>query len=62
MPTRIDDSKYWRAQADAARSIADQLLHPESRTVMLQIALGYAALARFADRRQKDRDLKRHTD
>jgi hypothetical protein len=55
MPQRIDDPKRWRAQAEAARTIADQLRDPERKRVLVNIALGYMELARMAEARDADR-------
>lgn len=60
MPHRIDDARRWRARAEEARTIADQMRHPESRRIMLGIAVSYVALAQLAEERdankQKCRD------
>jgi hypothetical protein len=59
MGSRIDDPRYWRAHAEEARAVADQLTHSESKKVMLEIALGYLSLARLAEQKQADKRLKR---
>jgi hypothetical protein len=53
MPHRVDDARRWRAQAEAARTIADQMTDPERKRVMVDIALGYMELARMADARDR---------
>jgi hypothetical protein len=55
MPHRIDDARRWRAQAEEARTIADQLTNPESKRIMLGIALGYVQLAQQAEAREANR-------
>jgi hypothetical protein len=58
MGSRIDNPSYYRARAEEAKTIADQMTHPESRRVMESIALSYLTLARFAEHRQSERRLK----
>jgi hypothetical protein len=52
MPHRIDVAKHWRARAEEARALADQLRDPESRRIMLGIAVSYVILARRAEERE----------
>jgi hypothetical protein len=51
MPHRVDDSRRWRARAEEARELADQLANPESKRIMLGIAVSFVALARIAEER-----------
>jgi hypothetical protein len=51
MPHRIDDAKHWRAQAEKARELAEQLTNPESKRLMLGIAVSFVALAQIAAER-----------
>jgi hypothetical protein len=39
MPNRIEDAKHWRGRAEEARDLAEQLKDPESRRIMLGIAV-----------------------
>jgi hypothetical protein len=55
MPHRLDDARRWRARAEEARELADQLAHPESKRLMLGIALSFMALAQIADERDAAR-------
>lgn len=55
MPQSIDDARRWRAQAEAARTIADQMTNPECKRVLVDIALGYMELARIAEAREVSR-------
>ena len=55
MPHRIDEARRWRAQAEEARSIADQLANPDCKRIMLGIALGYVQLAQLAETRDAGR-------
>ena len=56
MPHRVDSAKHWRARAEEARDIAEQLKNPESKRVMLGIAVSYIALAQMASKRERPRD------
>jgi hypothetical protein len=51
MPHRIDEAKRWRARAEEARELAEQLTHPESKRIMLGIAVSFVALAQIAGER-----------
>jgi hypothetical protein len=53
MPHRIDDARQWRARAEEARDLAEQLAKPEAKRIMLGIAVSYVALAQMADERDK---------
>lgn len=55
MPHRIDDARQWRARAEEARDLAEQLAKPEAKRIMLGIAVSYVALAQMADERDKGR-------
>jgi hypothetical protein len=52
MPHRIDDARHWRARAEEARELAAQLTNPESKRIMLGIAVSFAALAQLAVARE----------
>jgi hypothetical protein len=51
MPHRIDDARRWRVRAEEARELANQLTNPESKRLMLGIALSFIALAQLAAER-----------
>jgi hypothetical protein len=52
MPGRIDDASVWRARAEEARDLAHHLRDPESKRIMLGIAVSYVILAERAEERQ----------
>jgi hypothetical protein len=60
VPHRIDDARQWRARAEEARELAEQLTSPEAKRIMLGIAVSYVALAQMANERDKARDHRRH--
>jgi len=43
MPSRksVWDPEHWRFRAEEARTVADQMTHEESRTIMRRIAMDY---------------------
>ena len=41
----IWDPEHWRFRAEETRTVADQMTHEESRTIMRRIALDYDRLA-----------------
>jgi hypothetical protein len=51
VPHRIDDARRWRARAEEARELAEQLANPESKRIMLGIAVSFVALAQIAAER-----------
>jgi hypothetical protein len=55
MPHRIDDARRWRARAEEARDLAEQLSNPEGKRIMLGIAVSYVALAQLAEEREATR-------
>ena len=48
MPFRNDPAGHWRFRAEEARTIADQMTHEESRTIMRRITMDYDRLAKLA--------------
>jgi hypothetical protein len=48
MPSR-NDPGHWRFRAEEARTVADQMTHEESRTIMRRIAMDYDCLAKLAE-------------
>jgi hypothetical protein len=53
MPRRIDNSRHWRARAEEARELAEQMTNPEAKRIMLGIAVSYVGLAQIADQREE---------
>jgi hypothetical protein len=51
MPRRIDSAGHWRARAEEAREMAEQMANPEAKRIMLGIAVSYVALAQMAEER-----------
>jgi hypothetical protein len=51
MPSRkfVWDPEHWRFRAEEARTVADQMTHEESRTIMRRIAMDYDRLAKLAE-------------
>jgi len=43
---RFWDPEHWRFRAEETRTVADQMTHEESRTIMRRIALDYDRLAK----------------
>ena len=41
--------EHWRFRAEEARTVADQMTHEESRTIMRRIAMDYDRLAKLAE-------------
>ena len=46
---RFWDPQHWRFRAEETRTVADQMTHEESRTIMRRIALDYDQLAKLAE-------------
>jgi hypothetical protein len=59
MPQRIDDARQWRARAEEARDLAEQLTNPECRRILLGIAVSYIALAQLVQDRDAIRGRRR---
>ena len=55
MSRQIDNVKHWRARAEEAHAMANQLTNPEGRRTMLGIAVSYVALAQIAEKRDAKR-------
>jgi hypothetical protein len=51
----VDDPSHWRARAEEARTLADEMHDEASRRMMLEIAEGYERLAKHAEERAKKR-------
>jgi hypothetical protein len=46
---RFWDPEHWRFRAEETRTVADQMTHEESRTIMRRIAMDYDRLAKLAE-------------
>ena len=55
MPHRMDDARRWRARAEEARDLAEQLGNLEGKRIMLGIAVSYVAWAQMAEQRNAGR-------
>ena len=54
MPSSFaNDPKHWRARADEARKLADDMNDPQSKEMMLGIAEDYDRLAERAEKRSQ---------
>jgi hypothetical protein len=49
--SKVSDPQHWRRRAEEARTLADELTHPEAKHKMLKIAEDYEELARRAAER-----------
>jgi hypothetical protein len=49
---RNRNPEYWRARAEAARTVAESLAHAECKRMMLQVADDYEKLASGAEERE----------
>ena len=47
----LDNARHWRARAEEARDLAEQMANPEAKRIMLGIAVSYVALAHMAEER-----------
>ena len=50
----INDPKHWRERAEEARTVADELIDPDSKRKTLRIADDYEKIARRAEKRLQD--------
>jgi len=52
----LEDPAHWRARAEEARTLADQMKHDEkSRQTMLRIVADYERMAKHAEERASHR-------
>ena len=56
MPSRFWDPAHWRFRAEEARTVADEMTHEESRTIMRRIAMDYDRLAKLAEVQLADQE------
>ena len=54
------DPQHWRFRAEEARTVADQMIHEEARTIVRRIANDYDRLAKVAEEQLADQE-KRET-
>ena len=47
----INDPAHWRDRAEEARRIAEEMVDPDAKRMMLNIAAGYDRLAQHAETR-----------
>jgi hypothetical protein len=47
-----DDPEYWRKRAEEARTLADQMIEAHTKAIMLEIAVSYDKIAKWADERR----------
>jgi hypothetical protein len=59
MSHRVDEAHQWRARAEEARDLSEQLTNAESKRIMLGIAVSYIALAQNANKRDAARGRRR---
>ena len=52
MQQRIDDARQWRARAEEARTLAEQMTNTEAKQLVLGIAVSYLTLAQMAEERK----------
>jgi hypothetical protein len=48
-----DDPEHWRLRGEELRVVAEDILDPKSRTILLRIADDYEKLAQRAEQRAK---------
>ena len=46
MNWRLFDAAYWHERAEESRAVADEIIDPECKSIMLRVAEGYESLAR----------------
>jgi hypothetical protein len=55
----MNNPKHWRDRAEEARVNAENMIDPESKRMMLEIADGYKRLAQRAELRLRDSEKSR---
>jgi hypothetical protein len=53
---RFWDPEHWRFRAEETRTVADEMTHEESRTIMRRIAMDYDRLAKLAEVQLADQE------
>ena len=53
---RFWDPQRWRFRAEEARTVADQMIHEEARSIMRRIANDYDHLAKVAEEQLADQE------
>ena len=63
MPSRnfVVAPEHWRFRAEEARTVADQMIHEEARTIMRRIAMDYDRLAKLAEVQLIQEEIDRNT-
>ena len=63
MPSRnfVVAPEHWRFRAEEARTVADQMTHEETRTIMRRIAMDYDRLAKLAEVQLIQEEIDRNT-
>jgi hypothetical protein len=57
----VVDPQHWRFRAEEACTVADEMTHEESRTIMRRIAMDYDRLTMLAEVAPSVRVLRRKT-
>ena len=53
MPSAREDASYWRSLASEARAVAEGVMDPVAKQIMLKIAAAYERLAALVEARNK---------
>jgi hypothetical protein len=53
---RFWDPEHWRFRAEETRTVADQMTHEETRTIIRRIAMDYDRLAKLAEAQLADQE------
>ena len=55
MPAARDDANHWRSLASEARAVAEGVIDPVAKRIMLKIAEAYERLAALVEARNKNK-------